>query len=485
MIPRPGFPLYKTLTSVYGINFKQYDLNANDHWTVDLAHLESLIDDQTAAIIVNNPSNPCGSVFSREHLLEILELAERHRKPIIADEIYDRFVFREAQLTPEVCTLPVFGAGANSVSGAGVGVKFRKPPTSKRREIAGRTRLGSGQQPPPRPYTDPSLVKCPNRRYRYNGDDGPEYGGAGDSPVALDDDEDDAYNYSTATNATADVGCQSDDDFVTITSDEEDDEDYDVEKDISCAGVARSASTGDFAFVVAKSCDEDLRPNVSFQLHNKSAQQDDLESICQPFIAMSSLTKTVPILTCGGISKTCLIPGLRLGWIIINDNQGVFAQGDLSVRNGLGRLAQRLMGPSSLVQGALADILRNVPESFYAKTMQFIYKNARICYERLSRVKGLKPHLPQGSMYLMVGFDATHFPTIDGDLAFTSKLMNEQSVLVLPGKCFDFPNYFRICLTVPTGVIEEAMSRIKEFCDKYYVTDTAMPAVEISRTKRV
>ena len=36
-------------------------------------HLESLIDDRTRAIVVNNPSNPCGSVYSKEHLEAILE----------------------------------------------------------------------------------------------------------------------------------------------------------------------------------------------------------------------------------------------------------------------------------------------------------------------------------------------------------------------------------------------------------------------------
>ena len=57
-------------------------------WEVDLQDLESKIDKDTAAFIVTNPSNPCGSVFSRKHLQDIVELAERRRLPIIADEIY-------------------------------------------------------------------------------------------------------------------------------------------------------------------------------------------------------------------------------------------------------------------------------------------------------------------------------------------------------------------------------------------------------------
>ncbi len=62
------------------------------HDAIDLLQMESLIDKNTAAIIVNNPSNPCGSVYSKKHLLDILQIAERNCLPIIADEIYDFFV---------------------------------------------------------------------------------------------------------------------------------------------------------------------------------------------------------------------------------------------------------------------------------------------------------------------------------------------------------------------------------------------------------
>ena len=42
-------------------------------WEVDIDHLESLFDDRTRAIVVNNPSNPCGSVYTKNHLEAILE----------------------------------------------------------------------------------------------------------------------------------------------------------------------------------------------------------------------------------------------------------------------------------------------------------------------------------------------------------------------------------------------------------------------------
>lgn len=72
----------------------------NDKWKVDLQSLESQIDDDTVAIVVNNPSNPCGSVYSQEHLKEILAIASKNKVPIIADEIYEYFVFTNEVFTP-------------------------------------------------------------------------------------------------------------------------------------------------------------------------------------------------------------------------------------------------------------------------------------------------------------------------------------------------------------------------------------------------
>jgi len=85
LVPRPGFPLCETLASCEGIECKQYNLLPDRNWEVDFDHLVSLIDEQTAAIVINNPSNPCGSVYGKEHLLDLLRVCEKYRIPIIAD----------------------------------------------------------------------------------------------------------------------------------------------------------------------------------------------------------------------------------------------------------------------------------------------------------------------------------------------------------------------------------------------------------------
>jgi len=57
--------------------------------------MRASIDENTKAILVNNPSNPCGSVFSKEHQLEIIALANEYKLPIIADEVYYGLVYDE------------------------------------------------------------------------------------------------------------------------------------------------------------------------------------------------------------------------------------------------------------------------------------------------------------------------------------------------------------------------------------------------------
>uniref|UniRef100_A0A8C9ZEL3 Tyrosine aminotransferase n=1 Tax=Sander lucioperca TaxID=283035 RepID=A0A8C9ZEL3_SANLU len=280
LVPCPGFSLYKTLAVSMGIEVKLYNLLPEKSWEVDLKHLESLIDERTSCLIVTNPSNPCGSVFSEEHLQKILKVASRHCIPILADEIYSNMVF---------------------------------------------------------------------------------------------------------------PGC-------------------------SCP-------------------------------------------------SMASLSSDVPILSCGGLAKRWLVPGWRMGWILIHDRNDIFGS---KIRQGLVKLSQRILGACSIIQGALESILNNTPQSFYNNTIHFLKTNSEICFSELCTVPGLNPIMPSGAMYLMVGIDMDRFPDFKSDVDFTERLVTEQSVFCLPASAFEYPNFFRIVVTVPEEMMVEACGRIKEFCERHY-----------------
>ncbi|XP_072492613.1 tyrosine aminotransferase [Notamacropus eugenii] len=280
LVPRPGFCLYKTLAESMGIEIRFYNLLPEKSWEIDLKHLESLIDEKTACLIVNNPSNPCGSVFSKRHLQKILSVAARQCVPILADEIYGDMVFSDCKYEP-----------------------------------------------------------------------------------------------------------------------------------------------------------------------------------------LASLSTNVPILSCGGLAKRWLVPGWRMGWILIHDRRDIFGN---EIRDGLVKLTHRIMGPCTIVQGALKSIMRRTPQEFYHKTLSFLKSNADLCYGALAAIPGLQPIQSSGAMYLMVRIEMEHFPEFENDVQFSERLIAEQSVVCLPGKCFEYPNFFRVVITVPEVVMLEACSRIQEFCEKHY-----------------
>lgn len=279
LVPAPGFSLYTTLASAKGIETRSYKCRADKDWEIDLEQMASLIDSNTRAIIVTNPSNPCGSNFSRAHVIAITEVASRLKVPIIADEIYADMVF---------------------------------------------------------------------------GDD--------------------------------------------------------------------------------------------------------------PHTAMASIGCDVPVLTCGGLAKRWLVPGWRVGWIMIADRNDVFKE----VRGALNNLSQLLLGANTVAQAAVPAILGKTPDAFYKTTLANLKRSAELCFTELSKVPGLTPVKAGGAMYLMVAINVDEFKDIVDDRDFVEKLITEQSVFPLPATVFEAPNYFRIVTTVPEDKMREAMGRIGEFCAEHH-----------------
>jgi tyrosine aminotransferase len=148
------------------------------------------------------------------------------------------------------------------------------------------------------------------------------------------------------------------------------------------------------------------------------------------FFPMATLTSTVPILSVGGLAKKWLVPGWRVGWITIHDRNGVFAQ----INEGLHQLAQLILGPNSLIQAALPDILEKTPASFYQETIKQLEDNVALSIKEVTKINGLVPVNPQGAMYMMVGIEIEKFKDIESGVDFCAKLLDEENVVCLPGE---------------------------------------------------
>ncbi len=92
LVPSPGYPLYSALLSRLIGEARPYLLDEENNWQPDISHMESQIDDQTRAIVLINPNNPTGAVYSREMLQKVIDLARKYNLLIMSDEIYEKLI---------------------------------------------------------------------------------------------------------------------------------------------------------------------------------------------------------------------------------------------------------------------------------------------------------------------------------------------------------------------------------------------------------
>jgi len=99
LIPAPDYPLWTAATTLAGGTAVHYRCDEQSDWYPDLADIRSRITDRTRAILVINPNNPTGAVYPREILEGIVQIALEHGLVILADEIYDKILYDDAQHT--------------------------------------------------------------------------------------------------------------------------------------------------------------------------------------------------------------------------------------------------------------------------------------------------------------------------------------------------------------------------------------------------
>ncbi|TDR15221.1 pyridoxal phosphate-dependent aminotransferase [Marinomonas communis] len=100
LIPAPDYPLWTAAATLSGGYVRHYLCDEENGWQPDIADIKSKITNKTKALVIINPNNPTGAVYSEAILKELVALAEQHGLLLFSDEIYDKILYDDAQHIP-------------------------------------------------------------------------------------------------------------------------------------------------------------------------------------------------------------------------------------------------------------------------------------------------------------------------------------------------------------------------------------------------
>ena len=93
LIPAPDYPLWTAAVNLSGGKAVHYRCDEQAHWFPDIADIKKKITKRTRAIVLINPNNPTGAVYSIELILEVIELCRSNNLILFSDEIYDKIIY--------------------------------------------------------------------------------------------------------------------------------------------------------------------------------------------------------------------------------------------------------------------------------------------------------------------------------------------------------------------------------------------------------
>ena len=134
LVPNPGFPLYEEIAESHGATAVKYNLDPVRGWECDLGHLEDIMTAASLnnnmhnfrAMVINNPSSH-GAVFSKPHLLQLLDFASKHKLLIISDEVYGDMTFGSHEFHPMANIAAEHGHKVPIVVTSGLSKQFLVP----------------------------------------------------------------------------------------------------------------------------------------------------------------------------------------------------------------------------------------------------------------------------------------------------------------------------------------------------------------------
>ncbi|CAD8142622.1 unnamed protein product [Paramecium pentaurelia] len=177
------------------------------------------------------------------------------------------------------------------------------------------------------------------------------------------------------------------------------------------------------------------------------------------FKFISDYAKTVPVLRCSGLTKKCLVPGWRLGWLALYGEGDTFKEVKKALRN----ISNILLMPNTICQAALCDVYKKSLDIIPEK-MDELHARYKALHHGLHDAYGISVGETKGAMYSTLIINIEEFSDIKSSIDFAKKLQQEQNVLVFPGELFYGEKFVRLVICCDLEIIEEACQRIKKFC---------------------
>ncbi|KAF8090765.1 hypothetical protein N665_0468s0042 [Sinapis alba] len=100
LLPSLIYPLYYSHAIYSQVEIRKYDLLPDQDWEIDLQGIEAIADDNTIAMVIANPHNPCGNVYTYHHLKKVAEMAKKLGIMVISDEVYKHTIYGENLFVP-------------------------------------------------------------------------------------------------------------------------------------------------------------------------------------------------------------------------------------------------------------------------------------------------------------------------------------------------------------------------------------------------
>ncbi|EOA19176.1 hypothetical protein CARUB_v10007855mg [Capsella rubella] len=100
VLPTLIYPLYHSHAIHSLVEIRKYNLLPDLDWEIDLQGVEAIADENTIALVIINPHNPCGNVYTYEHLKKVAEMARKLGIMVISDEVYNKTIYGENKFVP-------------------------------------------------------------------------------------------------------------------------------------------------------------------------------------------------------------------------------------------------------------------------------------------------------------------------------------------------------------------------------------------------